>query len=234
MLPGRGRAPGQGTAAGLQGKTDETGKWAAWHRQASPVVSLAGGEPSAGRGVLGASNPEMPPPPPSPWSRRPRTRAVTTGGPTSLSHPPTQPQDQGCKALAPHDRGRWGAGLWRPRATHEPAASAGTLHTSSPPPSAARSRRARERTRRAERGPGRGGAQDASMQGRAGWPPGLEPQPLCPQRQHVHPASSLSEPRFFHLYNGARTASCSEGQREDDPGPREAGRFHGTAAEVNG
>lgn len=156
MLPGRGRAPGQGTAAGLQGKTDETGKWAAWHRQASPVVSLAGGEPSAGRGVLGASNPEMPPPPPSPWSRRPRTRAVTTGGPTSLSHPPTQPQDQGCKALAPHDRGRWGAGLWRPRATHEPAASAGTLHTSSPPPSAARSRRARERTRRAERGPGRG------------------------------------------------------------------------------
>lgn len=43
---------------------------------------------------------------------------------------PAQPQDQGCKVLAAHECLQRSPGLQRQRATREPAASRGSLHSS--------------------------------------------------------------------------------------------------------
>lgn len=60
------------------------------------MVSLGGGELSAGRAVLGARPATLRCPLPSspPWALPPEMRAMALGGPMSLSHP-ARPQDRG-------------------------------------------------------------------------------------------------------------------------------------------
>lgn len=118
------------------GKQMGTVQWAAWRRQARRGWAgwLQAGRPrsawAAGSCLLdGAfrgtqpSKPEMALPP-VPGPLPPRTRATAMGGPVSPPDP-TQPQDQGCKALAAHESMQ--------QATHEPAAQRAPF---SPPSSA--------------------------------------------------------------------------------------------------